>query len=627
MPNKKDTISIINNFLSDDNTTKRVLVLKGSWGTGKTWLWKNEIIDQPQYSNKKIGYVSLFGKSSIQDINKAALSAVYLAYKASKITSKFKKITSALDNATENFSKLNTAVQGIDALLSVINKENLENTIICFDDLERMDKNIDFQDFLGFVNDLAEHHECKVVLIFNEDELFKKQDDKTSKNKENNKNTSNNTENKNAEQYETTKENIYNKFKEKTIDIEVTYTPTFEDNFQIAYNIIKPDINEKYISIAKNVLQELNENNIRIIKKCVECVNDFMQVLENIKDKIKKFNDFSNTILLNIIKSITFITQQYWKAGHRFWENSYIENKTKELNDKNFLSVMKEFNNSSDIYIYQGKYLETLGKYFQGFNFDENILVSYFKNYDLIITYNKVEMLKTKYAEKFWYTIDGKRVDYINKMNELFKNDENAYSYFINNGSHFFTDIITSNSILKSSDKFKEIFYKQMNKSIDRYIEEFQNNFTMEYDSEIYRKIELIDPSKVELLYKKPNNSNDYSSLLKNILRSEHLESSKYLIEKLDYDKYKELCNENNEFFINSKSLFFERNKYDIESRIPHFLYITAKYLLETIEINSDNEMKYDILGKHYSNKENYSAKEDLEEYITSYENNNQKSK
>ena len=352
-----------------------------------------------------------------------------------------------------------------------------------------------------------------------------------------------------------------------------------------------------------------------------------MQAVENIKDKIDKYNDFSNTILLDIIKSITFITQQYWKAGHRFWENSYIENKTKELNDKNFLSVIKEFNNSSDIYIYQGKYLETLGKYFQGFNFDADILVSYFKNYELLITYNKVEMLKTKYAEEFWYTIDGKCDDYINKMCELFKNDENAYSFFINNDFYFFTDIITSNSILNTSDKFKGIFYKQINNAIDRYLEEFQNNFTMEYDFEIYRKIESINPSKLKFLYKIPNNADDYYHLLINILRSEHLESSIYLIEKLKYNQYKELCNNNNDFFIRSKSFFFERVKYELSSKIPHFLYITAKYLLETIEINPDNEIKYDVFGKHYSNKENYSAKEDLEEYITSYENNNQKSK
>lgn len=625
MPYKKDTIKIINDFLNDDNTTKKVLVLKGSWGTGKTWLWKNEIVP-PQPISKKIGYVSLFGKSNIQEINKSALSAVYLANKASKITHKARQFTNALNTATENFSKFNTAVQGIDALLSVINRENLENTIICFDDLERMDKNIDFQDFLGFVNDLAENQECKVVLIFNEDELFKKQNNETIENNENNINTLNNNENKNTEQDNIKKENIYNKFKEKTIDIEVTYTPTFEDNFELACNIIKPNIDEKYIYIAKNVLKELNENNIRIIKKCIECINDFIHAVENIKDKIKKYNDFSNTILINIIKSITFITQQYWKAGHRFWENSYIENKTKELNDKKFLSVIKELHN--DYYIYQGKYLEVLGKYFQGFNFDENILVSYFKNYELLITYNKVEILKTKYAEKFWYTIDGKRVDYINKMCELFKNDANAYSYFINKYFYFFTDIITSDSILNTSDKFKDIFYKQINNAIDRYLEEFQNNFTMEYDFEIYRKIESINPSKLKFLYKMPNNADDYYHLLINILRSEHLESSIYLIEKIEYDKYVKFCNENDDFFLYSKSFFFERNNHDIATNIPHFLYITAKYLLYTIEINPDNEMKYDEFGKSRIGKDdnNYSAKEDLEKYVASYENNNKKS-
>lgn len=149
----------------------------------------------------------------------------------------------------------------------------------------------------------------------------------------------------------------------------------------------------------------------------------------------------------------------------------------------------------------------------------------------------------------------------------------------------------------------------------------------MEYDFEIYRKIKSINPSKLKFLYKTPNNADDYYHLLINILRDEHLESSKYLIEKLEYDKYVEFCDENNDFFLYSKSFFFERNKHDIATNIPHFLYITAKYLLETIEINPDNEIKYDVFGKHYSNKENYSAKEDLEEYITSYENNNQKSK
>lgn len=623
MPNKKDTIKIINNFLSDVNTTKRVLVLKGNWGTGKTWLWKQEIVPQ-QPLIKKIGYVSLFGKSTIQDINKAALSAVYLANKASKITHKARQFTNALNTVTENFAKLNTAVQGIDALLSVINRENLENTIICFDDLERMDKNIDFQDFLGFVNDLAEHHECKVVLIFNEDELFKKQDDETSKNKEYNKNTTDDNENKNAELDEITKENIYNKYKEKTIDIEVTYTPNFEDNFEIAYNIIKSDIDDKYISIAKNVLQELNENNIRIIKKCIECINDFMHAVENIKDKIYKYEDFSNTIFIRIIESITFITHQYWKAGHKFWDSEYVEKITKNMNDKEFLLFVDKFPYSND-YIYQGKYLETVEIYFQGLNFDENILLKYLKDYDLLTMYYNFEKERNKYEVMFWKSINGKLDDYVNNMCKLFENEDNAYSFFINVNYPALESYFNDNTLLKRNDNFKEIFNKQMKYAVNRYIQEYQNIHELESDYDIQQKIELIDSSVLELLYKKPNSEDNYFNLLNNILRGEHLKSSKYLIEKLEYDKYVELCNENNEFFIRSKSLFFERDKYELSSKIPHFLYITAKYLLETIEINSDNEMKYDILGKHYSNKDNYSAKKDLEEYIVLYESNHPK--
>ena len=41
MPNRKDTINIINNALQSDN--KKVIVLKGDWGIGKTYLWKEEI--------------------------------------------------------------------------------------------------------------------------------------------------------------------------------------------------------------------------------------------------------------------------------------------------------------------------------------------------------------------------------------------------------------------------------------------------------------------------------------------------------------------------------------------------------------------------------------------------------
>lgn len=645
MPNKKDTMKIINDAFQSDS--KRVIALKGGWGIGKTYLWK-EIAEKNDkhsvfdichkilwlFSSKvrakkeyKIGYVSLFGKKSFDEITQEAILSLYFKNKPRNIFEWLLLKTKSFWFKLFGVSNFQTITQSFSAVFALVGIYSLKNTIICFDDLERMDKNIDFQDFLGFVNDLAEYQECKVVLIFNEDELFKKQNDEIIEDKENNKNTENNIKNINPKQDEATKECIYNKYKEKTIDIEVTYIPTFEDNFEIAYNVTKPNIDEKYILIVKNVLQELNENNIRIIKKCIECINDFMHAVENIKDKINKYNDFSNTILIRIIESITFITHQYWKAGHKFWDSEYTVTYKKEKYNGNFDLILKDTFNTPLSNIFQGKYLETLKNYFQGFNFDENSLLKYLKDYELLSVYYHFEQKRNEFDEMFWSSVSGKFDDYANNMYKLFENKYNAYSFFINISHPALQSYINESTLITKNVTFKNLFLNQMNYAVDRYINEYQNNFDIEYDFEMYRKIELIDSSKVELLYKNPTNADDYNNLLINILRGEYLKSSKYLIDKLEYDKYVELCNENNEFFLNSKSFFFERNKYDIESRIPHFLYITAKYLLETIEINPDNEMKYDELGKHYLNKENYSAKEDLEEYVASYENDNPESK
>lgn len=615
MPNKQDTINIINNALQSDN--KKVIALKGDWGTGKTYLWKEEIQSNLSIL-QKCGYVSLFGKSSIQEINKAALSAVYLANKASKITNRARQFTSALNTATENFAKLNTAVQGIDALLSVINRENLKNTIICFDDLERMDSNIDFKDFLGFVNDLAEHQECKVVLIFNEKELF---------NIEKIENTNKNNDKNNTKQVNTSdKQILYNKFKEKTIDLEITYTPTFDDNFNIACSIINHNLEDKYKNIIKNLLNELHENNIRITSKCIECVNDFINAVYSIKDKFKYFDNFSNTILLEIIKSITYISQQYWKAGHRFWDSFYIEKETSHLSDDKFIKAIKKYPNDYNSYIFQGKYLNALDTYFKGYSFNENILLTYLKNYEILTIYYNFEQKRNKYEHIFWGSIDGKFDDYLNNMCNLFEDEDNAYSFFINMSYPALQSYLYDSTLLKNSNIFKEIFYKQMSYAVDRYIEEYQNNFDIKYNFDMIEKIRLVDNTKTALLYKNPKDLKDYYDCLLYVTSEDYRQSCKYVLEQINFNKYKELCNANNEFFIHSKSLFFERNKYDIESKIPHFLYIVAKYLLETIERNPDNEMKYDEFGKIHigKNDNNYSAKEDLNTYITQYQNNNQ---
>lgn len=608
MPNRKDTINIINNALQSDN--KKVIVLKGDWGIGKTYLWKEEIQSNLPIL-QKCGYVSIFGKSSIQEINRAALTTVYLANKIESKKTKVRKFLHLADKYTKEneFEKLNFAIQSIDALLSIINKENLKNTIICFDDLERMDSNIDFKDFLGFVNDLAEHQECKVVLIFNEKELF---------NIEKVENT--NDENDPEETDISDNLIIYNKFKEKTIDLEVAYTPTFEDNFNIACSIINHNLEDKYKNIIKNLLNELNENNIRIISKCIDCVNDFINAVYNIKDKLKYYDDFSNTILLEIIKSITYITQQYWKAGHRFWDIFYIEKETSHLNDDKFIKAIKKYPNDYHYYIFQGKYLNALDLYFQGYSFDKKIIYDYLKEDELIHIYYNLHYKMQVYSNMFWNNRDGRLDEYANAMCDLFNNDENAYSFFINYHYLSFKNYIKNDIIIQHDSKFKEIFYNQMNKAIDKYIKEYQNNPVMQKDFEMIKKIKSINKDKIKQVFKYPVTTNDYINLLVQISDDDNLAKNS-IIEQLDMDSYIKLYKDNNELFVYARSLFFYRKEYSLEEKIPHFLKIIAEDLKQSINDNPDNKLKYNILGKNNLNNPNYDIIKDINDYLEYYKN------
>ncbi len=616
MPNKNETIEIINNALQANN--KKVIVLKGNWGVGKTYLWKNDIVEKVS-KLKKCGYVSLFGKNSINEINKSALSTIYMVNKSNNALHKGRKLIHLFEKYTKEYEKINFAIQGIEALLSVINRENLKDTIICFDDLERIDKNIEFKDFLGYVNELAEHQKCKIVLIFNEQELFYINNTITNNTDETNTDISRNE----LKLQETEYKKIYDKFKEKIVDIELTYEPTFDDNFEVAINIIQNNLDEKYIDIIKYVLTEMSENNIRIISKCIETVNEFIITINNIKEKIEQYNNFPNTILLDIIKSITYITQQYWKAGHRFWDSAYIEKETNHLNDKEFTKTFNIYTSNYDKYIFQGKYLETIEHYLQGYHFDENILLNYIQEYDIIDTYYNVTDKMQKYGNEYWNTKKGKLNDYINNMCCLFDNEENAYSFFINENYPSFRSFMLESPILKNNDTFQNIFNKQMNNVIDRYLEEYQNNTNIQEDYDMIQKIKIINPDKVKLLYKIPIDVDEYTKLLFNILHSEDVDISIDLLEQINNEKYIQLCSQDNVFFIHSRNAFIERKKDKLENQIPRFLKVIAEYLMQSINDNKDNELKYNILGANKLNNSNYDIIKDINDYLEYYKNHN----
>lgn len=61
-------------------------------------------------------------------------------------------------------------------VILIIRIFNYSDTVLCFDDLERVNMSID--EVLGYINNFVEHDGIKVIIIGNEDEIADKLNDK-----------------------------------------------------------------------------------------------------------------------------------------------------------------------------------------------------------------------------------------------------------------------------------------------------------------------------------------------------------------------------------------------------------------------------------------------------------------
>ena len=249
--------SVATRFLKSDKP--EVLAIKGAWGIGKTFLW-NELVQEHknEIKLKNYCYVSLFGITSITELRIAILaktrSVNFLDEKQnSKSTVRWLNtwILNPLKSFIQNLTRFRESPYSgyISSALGVLLAPHLiKDTIICLDDFERIStKSIRSDEILGFISELKEEKRCKVVIIFNENEI---------KDLEN-----------------------YKKFREKVIDMEISYAPTSEEAVDLALP------NELFHrSIIKEYVISLDIRNIRILRKIVT----FIELIKNEIYKLHK---------------------------------------------------------------------------------------------------------------------------------------------------------------------------------------------------------------------------------------------------------------------------------------------------------------------------------------------------
>lgn len=221
-------------FISSE--VPEVMVIKGLWGTGKTYAWNdivknnNSSIKMPDYS-----YVSLFGLQTLTDLKQEIFQNKISKEKIGNDVT-INDYVSSLDALWSTGKKWGGILKSIDkgkaeAIYNAFYL-NLNSTLICIDDLERKGKNLEIRDLLGLVSQLKEQKKCKIVLIFNEDAFTEKD----------------------AQDYK--------ELLEKTIDTELAFSPTSIESLETS---LKYD--DKRSRYLKEFLLKFNVKNIRVIKK------------------------------------------------------------------------------------------------------------------------------------------------------------------------------------------------------------------------------------------------------------------------------------------------------------------------------------------------------------------------
>ena len=239
-------------FLSKD--TPEVLAFKGDWGVGKTYSWNKYIKEfKNKCALKSYSYVSLFGINSISELKQTTFLNTVDTNRigeAPNIKGYSKKIADLVkDTKIPYVSKY---VGGIGSLINSVSQLAMNKTIICFDDIERHSKGITIKDFMGLVSFLKEQKGCKVVLLLNEDAGDNTFED-------------------------------YKKYKEKIVDRQLHFEPTAKHCFDIMY---ADDF--EFRDYVRDCCIGLNIKNKRVIRKIVEHTNEFLELVDDFDDCIKK---------------------------------------------------------------------------------------------------------------------------------------------------------------------------------------------------------------------------------------------------------------------------------------------------------------------------------------------------
>lgn len=261
------------------------VMLTGPWGCGKTHFikqWKENkektIKEDKESTLSKPIYVSLFGLTSIKEINDAITREIYpimksriyrIGKQALSVVTKVAVKCDLTDPESKNKPGNINVDLDIVSLFRSESKTAKENSIIIFDDFERC--KVDSANLLGYINQFVEHSNIRVIILCHETEAL---EDKTSD---------------------------YDRFKEKLIGRTFEVKPDTESaisEFCDTSGVFKFD--ERRQGIIKEVFDKVGYRNLRPLYQALQDITAVIDGVEfNDEEDIQR--EFLDRLLMQYI--------------------------------------------------------------------------------------------------------------------------------------------------------------------------------------------------------------------------------------------------------------------------------------------------------------------------------------
>ena len=166
-------------FLDEKNEKRvvsRSMLIDGPWGCGKTYqimkFLKEHKKELRNKNKKRIGYISLFGLNSIEEINTEICNSLFShSRKMMNTLKKSMKVFGTVLRASSYFcGGLGSGAEIAECLSSMLEQNQgkaKKKAIIIIDDLERLSTDkVSYSDLLGYLNGLMASN-CRVICIMN----------------------------------------------------------------------------------------------------------------------------------------------------------------------------------------------------------------------------------------------------------------------------------------------------------------------------------------------------------------------------------------------------------------------------------------------------------------------------